>query len=283
MAAKFFGEFLLENDLVTQETLDQALEIHQLSGLMLGEIAVSLGILSELDAHRINKAQQHLNKRFGEIAVALGFLNQQQIDQILLIQRKQHKYIGICLVEVGFFSQEQITQQLQVYEREKQQECHIMSQSIAQHPLADYITAFIETTDRMFLRILLQQSQFSGIIEYADQLPPFEAVCQITAGEDDKMSFCIAAGKQTAVNIASIFTHQEIIDCDLEFSIDTLGEFLNIIVANLAEDIDEVNTSRSPPHFDLNLHELLSGAKQMLIVEMSSQIGNFLITVSRKI
>ena len=49
------------------------------------------------------------------------------------------------------------------------------------------------------------------------------------------------------------------------------------------DKFDEVNTLvRSTPRFDINLRELLDDAQQMLIVEMGSQIGNFLITVSQK-
>ena len=283
MAAKFFGEFLLAKDLITQETLDQVLETQRRSRFMLGEIAVTSGILSKLDAQRINFIQQVQNKRFGEIAIELGLLNQLQVDELVLIQQKQRKYIGGFFVELGFFSQGQIAQHLQAHKIEQQQAYQLMLQAINQHPLADYVTAAIEATDRMFLRILHEQSKFYQLIEHTKQLPSFEVVCQIALGEEHRISFCMATSTQTAIKIASLFTHQEIVECDLPFSMDALGEFLNIIVAHLVDNFNDPNTTdRSTPRFDFNLSELLNNAKQMLIVEMDSQIGNFLITISQK-
>ena len=47
MAKPLIGEILLENDIITQEQLDNALEIQKLDGGFLGTILVHQNIISE--------------------------------------------------------------------------------------------------------------------------------------------------------------------------------------------------------------------------------------------
>lgn len=85
-----------------------------------------------------------------------------------------------------------------------------------------------------------------------------------------------------AKNIASRFTLQAVDDCDLEFSIDALGEFLNILLGHLIDYVGDSDIlGQGMPQFDLNLSELqaVAGAGRMLAVEMDSQIGSFIIAV----
>ena len=285
MAASFFGEFLLKKGLINQAALDEVLEVQRRSNIMLGQIAVYTGMLSEVDADRINLRQQITNKRFGEIARELGIFDQSQVDELLLKQQKQRKYFGELLVEMGYLNKPQLEEQLAAHDREQKQAYQYMLDSIDQHPLADYLTAAMNTSNRLFLRFLHAQSKFAQLLDTSKNLPSMEVACQINIEAQSKderaTAITFAANAGTTICIASKFTHQQILDCDLEFSLDAFGEFLNIVVGHMGEDIFAcASRPRSGAKLNVNLAELCLDATQMLAVEMDSQIGSFLIIIS---
>lgn len=74
---------------------------------MLGELAVSEGMLTKEEALEINLRQQIQNKRFGEIAIELELLDDGKIQLLLDLQKKRRKYLGQILVEQNVLTDEQ--------------------------------------------------------------------------------------------------------------------------------------------------------------------------------
>ncbi len=282
MVAKFFGEFLLDQGLIDQEILNDVLVIQQECNLMLGEIAVSSGLLTQQQAENINQKQQNENKRFGEIAEDLSLLSHQQISDLLKQQKEQKKYFGDILIDLGILDSEQLAKQLRLHEYELNSAYQTMLKSIELHPLANYLTEAIDTTNRLFLRVIHEKSKFSQLLEKNNTLPCYEVVCQISMGIAGRaVVITMACNQKTATLVASKFTQQDIEDCDFEFSVDAFGEFLNIIVGNLIENITIANNaSRSTVHSNINLQELCSNSEHLLIAQMGSQIGGFMIVIS---
>jgi len=281
MTAKFFGEFLLERNLITQQILDDVLGVQRNSNLMLGELAVSMGVITEQEALEINLRQQVQNKRFGEIAEELGLLGNNQLGELLLKQQRQRKYFGKILVELGFLSDEEMEKQLIAHQNERNQVFQSMLQSIKHHDLGDYLIAIIEATNLLFLRTLHVKSSFSQLLETIDNSHAKLTACQISIGGQKKLSFALATNTQTAAIITSKFTHQPLEDCDEDFSSDALGEFLNILVGHFIEDVSiDDNTERSDTKISINLIEHYQQSHQALIAEMSSQIGTFIIIIN---
>lgn len=188
MAAKFFGEFLLEKGLITREALEQVLAIQKESRFKLGELAVSLNLLTKKDAKRINLKQQSQNKRFGDIAIELGLLNQQQVESLFINQQEKRRYLGDILVEQNLFSQQQLEQQLKAHELAQQQAFQSMQQVVEQHKLGRLILGAIEMSNNIFLRVLHQQSKFSQLMEPSQPLGQFEAACKINFGNEQRFA-----------------------------------------------------------------------------------------------
>lgn len=284
MVAKFFGEFLHSKKLINQEQLDQVLEVQKHSNKKLGELAVSTGMLTENCAQEINLRQQIENKFFGQIAIELGLLDENQIEELLLVQQKQRKYFGEILVELEILSQNEIDKQLHSHDQAQQQAYQKMLLSIKQYPFAQYVTEGIETVNRLFVRILHVKSKFYQLLNVEETLPAYEVVCQIALDDNNSLALTLATEAQTAMCIASRFTVQDIADCDLDFSIDATSEFLNILSAQLTEQIG--NTDAIPsriPNRNINLAELRIDADAFVAVEMDSQIGDFLIIISQNL
>ena len=282
MVAKFFGEFLLAKDLITQQQLEQVLEVQKQSNKMLGELAISTGMLNKDSASEINLKQQVENKYFGEIAIEMGFLEESQIEKLLLIQKKQRKFFGEILVELEFLSAQELQLELHAHDQQQQQAYQSMLQSVAQDPLTDYLVAAIETTNRMFLRILHERSKFARLIESVPSDSNYQVVSQIPLSKEQGLSLTLASNEKTAAQIASRFTSQSIDDCDLAFNIDATGEFLNILIGQLMSEVDDINpNSPRVPSNDISPESLFETAQNLLSVEMDSQIGNFLLIISQ--
>src|SRR6266702_8142669 len=101
MAVMFFGQYLVEKNIVSREHLLQAIELQDAVNLSVGATAVAMGILTEVDVERINQAQRSEDLRFGDLAVKLGLLIDEQFQQVLARQKSSHLYIGEALVRVG--------------------------------------------------------------------------------------------------------------------------------------------------------------------------------------
>jgi hypothetical protein len=112
------GKLLLTSGMITQEQLEQALELQQQTGERIGEVFVRLGILDAPvrdDALRTQQQQQKTGPvpaaiKIGEILVASGHLTQEQLQQSLQLQKNSDKKLGEILVERGYVKQKHVDQ-----------------------------------------------------------------------------------------------------------------------------------------------------------------------------
>ena len=72
MFGHFFGNYLVKNGVITEEQLQEVLEIQKTSRVKMGLIAVSEKMLTARQTYEINMLQVTLDKRFGDIAVEKG-------------------------------------------------------------------------------------------------------------------------------------------------------------------------------------------------------------------
>ncbi len=280
MAAKFFGEFLIEKKLISEQDLEKVLDVQKHSNQKLGELAVSSAMLTENIACEINQKQQTENKLFGEIAVACGYLDIQQLDDLLLMQQKQRKFFGDILIELKMLTNEQVIQQLKAHDKAQQQTYQNMLTAIDKHCLAEYLIQAIEASNLLFLRILHEQSKFYQLIKSTENLDSFEVVLQISLNAQHPIFLTFATDAQTAICIASAFTNEDVANCDLDFSQDAVGEFLNIIAAQIISALNQSGKfDYGVPEYNVNLAELCMDASSMLVVEMDSPIGNYILIV----
>ncbi len=106
MASKSFGQYLVDEGLITAREHDEALLI-QNKNRLLGEIAIEMNYLTREQAHQVKeKVDQSDNLKFGEAAVTLGFINTNQLRYLLDIRTRRKVRLGEVLVENGFFDNE---------------------------------------------------------------------------------------------------------------------------------------------------------------------------------
>ena len=70
--AQLFGQFLVQEGVLDETELDNALNLMAAVNATLGDLAVEQGLVSQSEADRVAKLQREVDGRWGDIAVTLG-------------------------------------------------------------------------------------------------------------------------------------------------------------------------------------------------------------------
>ena len=108
MFGHFFGNYLVKNGVITEEQLQEVLEIQKTSRVKMGLIAVSEKMLTARQTYEINMLQVTLDKRFGDIAVEKGYLTPEQVDKIISLQGNQYLLFIQALIDKNYATMEDI-------------------------------------------------------------------------------------------------------------------------------------------------------------------------------
>lgn len=283
MAAQFFGQFLLEQGLIHRDQLLAALEIQRDSNPILGELAQARGMLDAAQAQTINDLQRREDKRFGDIAQALGLLSAAQVDELLAQQQAQRKLFGEILVEQGMLDRAQVEQALQAQLAERDDAVHALDLGVAGHPLGDVLGSAISNCNKLFPRILKTRCQFSSLVQSPADLAHCAVTGHVRVDAQPPLLIGLACDPATMANIASAFMLIRPADCDAELAQDALGELINVLMGYVVKDTlaEDARYRASPPDFGTGVDALLARREHPLAVSMISELGPFVLLVSR--
>ncbi len=114
-----FGDFLIEQGLVTEGQVQEALALQPLTGSRVGESLLSLGYLTRGQLQRalsfaVQKGNAVVLDRppLGEILLGLRYVTEAQVEEGLASQQKTGKRIGEVLVEQGAIDHKQLYEAL---------------------------------------------------------------------------------------------------------------------------------------------------------------------------
>ncbi len=119
MGTKSFGQYLVENGLISEEDHKVALDI-QNKNRLLGEIAIELNYISRDDLPMIMEfIEKNNNIQFGEAAVSIGLINANQLRYLLDIRTRRKIKIGDILVEKGFIEKDTLRKAVMEFHHQK--------------------------------------------------------------------------------------------------------------------------------------------------------------------
>lgn len=118
MFSQFFGNYLLEKQLITREQLKEVLEVHHATRLKIGVLAVNSGFMNAEDIDTVHAQQALVDKKFGELAIDMGFLTKEQLDVILSTQKKEHLLMGQTMIDMSIMTLKQFEEALEKYKEE---------------------------------------------------------------------------------------------------------------------------------------------------------------------
>lgn len=160
----FYGEFLVQLGVVRQDQLAGALSYQSEGRLLLGELAVVRGILTEDQVQQVRSCQrqkvaEHGDLRFGEMAVALGFTDLDAMDQLHREQRAGWRRVGDILVERGALDAGAHESYLRDFLHLEMSRRRRLEASIAEAPHPRVVAAMVELTRRWLPRFGLVEAK----------------------------------------------------------------------------------------------------------------------------
>lgn len=106
MFSQFFGNFLLNEKLVTPEQLANSIQEVQKIHTRIGELAVRYGYLTEDQVEKIHIMQTEEDKRFGELVVEHGLMNESEMEKLLSLQHNDYELLCKVLTDSKILSKE---------------------------------------------------------------------------------------------------------------------------------------------------------------------------------
>lgn len=278
MAAKFFGQFLLEKGVITSVQLLRALDVQRASNPALGEIAVERGLLTQAQADSINERQRREDRRFGDIAQAMGLLASDEVAELLDAQKARRKLFGEILVEEGFVSRERVEAELREHAGERDDAMRSLDGVLAAHQHGRRVANAIATCNKLFPRLLRTQCQFSAVVD-ASAPPACDAVAIVRVHSDRPLVIGLAADSATLAAMGAGFMSLPVDACDEDLARDAFGELVNMLMGYVVKDSlpEDASYKAEPPDFTSTLPEL--AAEGQVLVSMASQMGSFVLVI----
>lgn len=115
MFTQFFGNYLLNEKLVSPEQLVEALQEKKNTRLKLGVLAINAGYMNASQVEKVHMEQTRKDKRFGDLAVELGFMTDSQVDELLGTQKVGYLLLGQALVDKGYMDNAQFESAINAY------------------------------------------------------------------------------------------------------------------------------------------------------------------------
>jgi CheY-specific phosphatase CheX len=281
MAAKFFGQFLLENGLIDSTQLLEALEYQRASNPVLGELAVARGWLAPAQAARINERQRAEDRPFGVLAEEMGLLDAAQVAELLDEQKRKRKLFGEILVERGVVTRAQLDDALAAHHADRDDAARSLELGLAGHPLADVANTAISACSRLFPRLLKSQCQFSSLLDTGNSVPRCDVLAQVRIDAARPLMVAAGCNQATAITIACGFLGIPAEECDAELAQDALGEFVNVLMGYIVKDVlpEDMDYRASPPDFHADGDLMMHADRPTLVMAMTSQLGPLLLAV----
>lgn len=122
MNVTFFGQYLLDQGLITQEQLDGATAFQKENNALLGALALQHGFLTREQVVSILSEQRESYFKFGEVALKKKWLTEDQVRALLVLQGQNHVYLGEALTRRNYLTDKELNAQLNRFHKEIQQQ-----------------------------------------------------------------------------------------------------------------------------------------------------------------
>jgi CheY-specific phosphatase CheX len=234
MAVKFFGQFLVEKNIVSREALLRAIELQDQKNLKLGEMAVSMGYITQTDIERAHKAQMSKDMKLGDLLVEMGFLTINQLNDVITRQKNTHLYIGEALVEVGAIADEMLQQHLSDFKADQAQ---YVSDKIELPGSISNSTIWEMTVDmtcKMITRVLDLQFR-PGKSRLVTTIDTNFMMAALDFSGDVEARYLISVSSELQKAVARAVLREESVENEPDEVLeDTVMEFVNVVCGNVA-------------------------------------------------
>jgi CheY-specific phosphatase CheX len=233
MTVKFFGQFLLEKNIIKSDELVEAVEYQEASNKSFGEYAVSKGYLNAQEVERLLKEQKQIDMRLGDIALKLGLLNPDQLQEIATAQKNNHMFLGEALIEKGFLTREVLEKELALFKEDQDRYRTDVITTPAGVRNPEIVKDAIEITQKMLNRLTHQVVKIKdGVISTHEPPPNFLLISILLYGAVN-YNYVFSLTEDISKLITASFFDDDTQDKQHEVIVDSVKEFCNITCGNI--------------------------------------------------
>jgi CheY-specific phosphatase CheX len=233
MSVKFFGQFLIEKNVITPEQLIEAVDFQETINQRFGDYAVSKGYLSKDDVMTIQRAQQKTDMMFGDIAVGMNKLTKEQVDEILIRQKNDHVYVGAALVKKGFLVPDDLVKYLAEF-KEDQAGYEDGDVNVPEAMgNAELVKDMVLITKKLLYRVSKINAKIGKPTVSTEDPERNFAVIAISMEGSSSFDYIISCSLEASEVIASSILGVNVINEPGEIIADSVKEFANIVCGNI--------------------------------------------------
>lgn len=230
MVPKFFGQFLLEQQVITSEQLLQAIEHQEQARQKMGEVAIAEGLMTEQQVREIHEKQKTTDMFFGDLALEAGYLNEEQLSRVVTLQKQSHMYLGEALADLQILSQEDVDSLLGRFQEDQKDVAPEFTAEL-DFPGKQYAPHFVDLTVKLLRRMAEVQGK-AGTPELLNEPPACGYLSVVLSFSGDlQMKYMLSFSEQVARHITCEFLEEEIDDPELIR--ENSAEFVNIVCGNV--------------------------------------------------
>ncbi len=294
MFSQFFGNYLLNEGLVTPTQLTDAIQDVNRLHTRIGELAVRYGYLTPEQVEEIHILQTREDKRFGELVVEHWLMTGEEVTTLLDVQHNDYELLCKVLVDSKILTQQQCDDALEQfkhkYRLEDMDNLNLLQTTKINVLINDFfdltglsdskvyiryisllfnnITRFIGNDFTPFKENLLSEAPKDMYIISQDILGPFSA------------RTAIAASEEALIGLASRYAEEDFTEFD-EYVIASIQDFLNLnnglFTVNAANEF-VMNLSLTPPVEGDNNLDYANKTVYCLPINFSFGTINFIIS-----
>jgi CheY-specific phosphatase CheX len=115
MFSQYFGQYLLNQRILSADQLGEVLELEKSVHVKLGILAMDAGYMTPLQVEQVHELQRSHDKRFGQLATEQGFLTPEQVTNLLAVQDQKYLSLSQAIVDKHYLTLAQVNSVLDRY------------------------------------------------------------------------------------------------------------------------------------------------------------------------
>ena len=243
MFSQYYGNYLLNTNIISSEQLLEALQKKNETRMKLGVLAINAGYMTAGQVENVHKQQAVKNMRIGDLAVAMGYMTNEQVDELLTSQKPGYLLLGQTLVDLGYLTNAQFEETIKAYkekysitEADMTSATQSTSNSMAETLLENITDAKKKHLYSVYISLLINDlvrfvgADFTILSCDVAELPKdaiYFGSQDVTDNDVKLFGTSIVANSKSVLEFASRYAEEPITEVD-EYAYASLCDFINL-------------------------------------------------------
>lgn len=261
MFVQYFGNYLVENKLISQSEYELIIKEQENSHVKLGFIAVVERLLTKRQAEELNELQKTRDQRFGDLAIEKGYLLEEEVNYLLNMQGNPYMKFIQTLTEESILSMDAIEEALKNFSIDSNFSSSDLDDLLS-NDIDRIIPVFVDVDVpiqgeciSLFIRNIIRFIDNNIMLKkaYTTKEYSFGNLAYQKVVGDYNIFVGLASKDDELLTIANPFAKENYTEMN-EDSFDSVCEFINCINGLYASklSLEEINVDMTPPLYKQN-------------------------------